>query len=312
MSKRRRNRRAAQLRWVERGDPDNRKQIPAAEQNWKEVIETYRGNNVLPRTGIIDTTGDEPRMWPALLHWAHGGGLCNRLRGRAGAAAIASIYNLTLVMHWEPHTECPSNFMDVFALDTCAVMNQPGERHKFNWIRQFGRNYSIESLETYQALLNIPDDVFWPAARKCASELKLLPQYADKLEAFMETVPKDAIGLHVRRTDHRPTKARGDADTPLYAALDRVVAETPDATFLLCTDNLGSVQTIRKRLGDRVFWREQHMVPERDVYGFRCGSIADAAIDLYSLARTTWIMGIPDSTFSDYAAFMGDTQIQRV
>lgn len=128
----------------------------------------------------------------------------------------------------------------------------------------------------------------------------------------METVPENAIGIHVRRTDlivFRPQLAK--ANIVLCDRMQQAIELDPDATFLLCADNPDSIQMLRKRFGDRVFWRQQKMKDTKKRKQ-RYTSQADAAMDLYALARTQRIIGTAKSSFSVYAAQLGDIPIDLV
>jgi len=233
-------------------------------------------------------------------------GLCNRLRGWVGIGALADIFNLSFMVNWVPKRACPSTFQSVFVPDTCAVMTSQRDGGKFHVLRRFRDIDAVRNTEVYQGMMGLPDELFWGVAKKRARSLKLQPQLQEQLETFMETVPANAIGLHVRRTDL--ARAAGVTDLPMHEAICQAVEKDADATFLLCADNSNSVQMLRKSYGDRIFWRQQHMKKRCH----RRTSIADAAIDLYALARTKWVLGTRRSSFSVYAAFLGDIKLKPV
>jgi len=229
-------------------------------------------------------------------------GLCNRLRGWTGIGAIADYYGLSFLVHWNRHAACSSTFADVFVPDTCAIMPSRRDGRKYKRIREFVGERSTHIVEWYnRTQLEIPHDEFMTIATARARALRLQPEFEDTLEAFMETVPADAIGLHVRRTDLPNCR---QSDPLLKKELDRVVAEDADAQFLLCSDNFDSVKWLRRLYGDRIIWREQTMRPQRARRG-RHTSVADSAIDLFSLARTKELIGTYWSSFSTHAALMG-------
>jgi len=147
---------------------------------------------------------------------------------------------------------------------------------------------------------------FWQAAQRRSRALKLRPPIEDKLEAFAETIPADAIGVHIRRSDHEHVVGKSEvSDPPLIAEIDRVI-DAEDPPLLLCTDNIDSAQKFRTRYGDRVIWREKKMLPMHSQR--RMTTMEDSVIDLYSLARTCRIIGSRTSSFSWYAAFLGDIE----
>jgi hypothetical protein len=236
------------------------------------------------------------------LQFCDRSGLCNRLRGWTGIGAIADYYRLSFIIHWNRNHICDCSFADVFVPNTCAVMPSHRDRGKYTYVRKFEAQKATRVTKWYnETELQIPHDEFWAIATARAQSLRLRPEHEDKLEAFLETVPEDAIGLHVRRTDLREAT---NSNKPLRKELDRIVEKDPNVTFLLCADNPNSVMWLRRLYGDRIFWREQEMVSPKYLRS-RHTSQADAAIDLFSLARTRELIGTYWSSFSSYAALMG-------
>ena len=278
------------------------------EQNWQAKTKAVRKNAPPRRTGIIGSPGNTRHTFPAILQFCNRSGLCNRLRGWAGIGAITDLYNLTFMVHWQRNPVCQCDFNSVFVPDSCGVMTSQRDRGKYNLLAQFTGTQATHNTEVYMGMMGIPDDVFWKAAKKRALALKLQPEWQDKLETYMETVPDNAIGLHVRRTDLIGAHI---ADPPLCEELDQIVADDPDATFLLCADNPHSVAMLKERYGDRIFWREQGMAMKKK-RRHRNTSQANAAVDLYALARTTRIIGTRCSSFSGYAAFLGGLDLKPV
>lgn len=212
------------------------------------------------------------------------------------------------MVHWQRNPVCHCDFNSVFVPDSCGVMTSQRDRGKYNLLVQFAGHQATHNTEVYMGMIGIPDDIFWEAAKKRVRALKLQPEYNDELETFLETVPDNAIGLHVRRTD---LIGGHIADPLLHAELDQIVADDPDATFLLCADNPHSVAQLREKYGDRIFWREQGMTG-RKKHRQRHTSQANAAIDVYALSRTKRIIGTRCSSFSGYAAFLGGIDLKPV
>jgi len=212
------------------------------------------------------------------------------------------------MVHWQRNPVCQCDFNSVFVPDSCGVMTSQRDRGKYNLLVQFTGHQATHNTEVYMGMMGVPDDIFWEAAKKRVRALKLQPEHNDTLDAFMATVPDNAIGLHVRRTD---LIGGHIADPLLHAELDRIIADDPDATFLLCADNPHSVIQLREKYGDRIFWREQGMA-ERKKRKHRHTSQANAAIDVYALSRTKRIIGTRCSSFSGYAAFLGGLDLKPV
>ena len=175
----------------------------------------------------------------------------------------------------------------------------------------------FEAAEAIKPTAQYAPEIKWSKAdfadlvRKRLSALTPRESVLRVVNQFMSGVPSDIIGLHVRRTDHsRP----GDKDQPLQAMLDKVVGETDEAAFLLCTDNRQSAEWLRMRYGKRMFWRKKRMwaIPSVRGVSLRHTSTTDAVIDLYTLSRTTRIIGTSFSSFSYFAAKIGRIPIDAV
>lgn len=247
-------------------------------------------------------------MFPALLQLCNSSGLCNRLRGWVGVGTLADLYNLSFMVYWKAMSVCECNFNNVFVPDSCGLMTSIHDRGKYNFLREYTGKRAVAITEWFRDRFVGDSHLFWKKAKERCRALQLRPEHVDQLERFMESVPKASIGLHVRRTDlHQHDKS----DPALFAELDQIISEEPDATFLLCADNPRSIEQLRQRYADRIFWRTQHMKDHKR-RKHRFTSEIDAAIDLYALARTKRIIGAVYSSFCGYAAFLGGIPLKRV
>jgi hypothetical protein len=232
-------------------------------------------------------------------------GLCNRLRAWVGIGALADLAGIDFVVHWQSQAQCRCRFANVFAPTSCAVMTSVRDRHKFNTVEIFKDELASKPTCYFAGHVAGRGGEFWQCADKRMRELPLLPQYENKLQAFMSTLPENIVGVHVRRTDFC-THAR---DKQLWPALNKEADN--DVSFLLCADNPRTVEDMKKRYGKRVYWRNQRM-DNKSSKKQRCTSESDAAIDLYSLARTKRLIGTMKSSFSEYAARLGNIPIVKI
>jgi hypothetical protein len=233
-------------------------------------------------------------------------GLCNRLRGWIGLGAIAEISGYRFAARWTPNAECRSTFTDIFVPYRCVIFHSDYALSQFEDTRVFRGKQASMIATSYQRMLQKHQDKFYPTMRKYATGLKLRTELQQQLDEFMATVPDDAIGVHVRRTDYAHRTVGGDRR--LVKRLRHIINREPDATFLVCADNKNTIDMLREHFGDRIFWREQDMSSKQ----LRRTTQADAAIDLYSLARTRFLVGTVGSSFSKYAAFLGKISLRAV
>lgn len=267
------------------------------------MINLRRGNVNKPFTGIVDEHTDLPPgpwlyqdcdSWP----WE---GMCGRLRAAISIAALAQMFRHHFGLLWsKPSEHCPGRFTDVFEPNTYAILQRPNLlpadmiSHTFHgraskWLPIQVRNSFIGRGKQRK--------VFEHAFRRQARMLTLKPMLNDTLQAFLETLPKNIIGVHVRRTDFFEQTV--DSDCLLLRALRQVSDLHPDAPFLVCADNYESVQWLRKRFGERVFWRDVP-ISQPDM---RKTTLEDAAIDLFALASTKLIVGCHKSSFFNFAVW---------
>jgi len=153
-------------------------------------------------------------------------------------------------------------------------------------------------------------DVFMDAVNARCRNLRLQPRFAAVVDEVMDKLPDDIIGLHVRRTDLPAACAA--SDKKLKAQLDLEIPWNPGAQFFLCTDDRKNVEWLKSLYGDRIRWRDQWMRRTGRKKDRRHSSAADAAIDLYCLARTSRIIGTATSSFTDYAALLGGKDVIRI
>jgi len=208
-----------------------------------------------------------------------------------------------------------SVFSDIFIPHRCVVLHTRNFR-AFPQARVFRGNNCREGdsglcpPEFYIKHTTASLEALLEAAKQRIQALRLQPRFADVVDAYMDRVPSEVVGLHVRRTDLRDLQA--DSDKKLKAHLDMEIANDPDIQFLLCTDARKNVEWLKELYGDRILWRAQWMQAKGKKRDMRHSSIADAAIDLYCLARTSRIIGTDTSSFTDYAAILGDKEVIRI
>ena len=119
------------------------------------------------------------------------------------------------------------------------------------------------------------------------------------------TAPFDrhTVGLHFRGTDNVKCKARTTLDK-FIGLIDAELEREPSATFFLATDEADVRHALSERYGRRLMHR-QAVLSRNSVEG-----ILDAAVDLYSLARTRRLIGSYWSSFSEIAAELGGIELE--
>jgi hypothetical protein len=119
------------------------------------------------------------------------------------------------------------------------------------------------------------------------------------------------IGVHLRRGDFFRARPDSAGNTPAaLVAIDRFLAEAPDAGIFLCTDDAGPDhegrhapregvrELLRTRYGERVVPSAARSLDRRTVEG-----IQDALLDFLLLRSTQIVIGTAASSFSSLAVF---------
>lgn len=124
---------------------------------------------------------------------------------------------------------------------------------------------------------------------------KLVPSLAARVEALAPRLAR-AVGVHVRRTDHRRAMAHSPLEA-FEAAMHTALASDPACTFFVASDDPGAKARLRQVFGTAVFHHEPASLDRNDPRG-----IEAAAVDLASLAACTRVLGSYGSSFSEVAA----------
>jgi hypothetical protein len=106
--------------------------------------------------------------------------------------------------------------------------------------------------------------------------------------------------LHIRRTDHHHSRHISNDDR-FFQTIERQFNQGVEK-FFLATDNGNTQAKFKQRFGDCILTYSQEFYPNQK----RQTSMQTAAVDLYLLANTQRIIGSYDSSFSEYAAALGN------
>lgn len=228
-------------------------------------------------------------------------GFCNRLRGLIGLAAAAKVNQVQLCVHWQPDRWCPGAFTDVFLPSECVALAD----HSFApaGARVFDGRDAVRPARWFRCLSHMDTHSFDMCVFERGRALRLRPVLAAKLAEFLDGVPDNVIGVHVRRTDFAHKTV--NSDRLLLRKLYQLVDCDPSVRFLVCADNKDSVMWLRRKFGKRIVWRQQQFSANKE----RHTTLADAALDLYTLAHAKELVGHPLSSFVDCALILGGAKL---
>ncbi len=267
-------------------------------------------------------SGGHPR--PTLTVFC-GGGLCNRLMVLASGVIVAEASGRAFTMLWPRTPACAAGFHQLFE-SGWPVTDVAGLERSLWSLNIRDRHLPLPDLFNDPRPEIVLGHSYWllrpwmypehaPLHARCAgilTRLEPLPELADRVREFRARhFRATMIGLHLRRGDYhnRRPELCGNT-TAAMAAVDRFLADMPDAGILLATDDgagdpragptpyEGVRETLGKRYGARVVQTEPRTLDRRTP-----DAIQDALVDLWLLRSTHAFVGTPVSTFSELAVF---------
>lgn len=274
------------------------------------------------------------------------GGIANRMRALASGIALANDLNVDFKIIWLRNWELNARFEDIF--QTCPLVsgriNYPG---KF----KYGVYYSIPrlknlyisklSLKRFGVYLSSEDaagrEIFRNDDSDSAVRKMFLNGLKDKRDCLiqggtnmypfsddlysslfqpnniikerlaqqMAILGEECYGVHIRRTDN----LQSIANSPDYLFIDEIkniLGKNPDAKFYLATDSEEVKKNFKLIFGDKIFYSAS-AADRNSVQG-----IHDAAVELFTLSKTKYILGSFYSSFSEAAAKLGNITLKQL
>jgi len=130
-------------------------------------------------------------------------------------------------------------------------------------------------------------------------------QLRDRIDAVAGTFADDTVGVHIRRTDKKAAIANSP-DELFEFRMNSILEERPGAMFFLATDCADTEAQMHRAFPGRILTAE----PERD-RSTGAGTRA-SLIDMFCLARTSYILGSYSSSFGEMASALGDVEMEVI
>ena len=247
-----------------------------------------------------------------------GGGLCNRMSLLDSALALGRRLGRPVRLLWLRRPELNAPFEDLFEpipglahVENLRAFGRWGHLrlrvrnrlarllgtevwgHRFTQDLSADRAALLERARAAGALLVRGDGRVFedgPLFQGFAPERRLAARIA-----ALEPLLREAVGVHVRRTDN----AASTRESPLSAFLEAMHAERaarPGCRFFLSTDAPDVRAELQRELGDAVFHHPHGTFDRNDPQ-----AIAEAVVDLFSLGACGSLIGSHASTFSTAA-----------
>lgn len=250
------------------------------------------------------------------------GGLANRLRVLVSGLVAAEASGRTFRMIWPRTRACGAAFGELLVNDWPVL---DVETLDPAWRADWFENLSVRkrpnpisdprpdlAFGTSWWLLPVYRPSKATERARCAellARLEPVPSVREQVAEFQARHFRSImIGVHLRRGDFHRARPDNAGNTPeALAALDRFLAETPDAGIFLCTDDAGTNhagpsegvrELFRTRYGERVAPSAARSIDRRTVEG-----VQDALLDFLLLRSTQIVVGTEASSFSSLAVF---------
>lgn len=258
------------------------------------------------------------------------GGLCNRLRAVLSALSLVEEKHVDarIRVGWSADAECAARFDQLFVpLDSPHLSigprrwtDRPVTRYNLHWpalVRSL--SYSAQyrnappSLDILQRQLSAHDATvyvstglaFCDYSPQYVRRLRPQPHLQEQIDALSAAFDEHTIGVHIRRTDHTTCIAESP-DHLFVEAMQQCIDADPATRFYLATDDAALKASLAVRFPARIIM-QQCVGTRSDLRGME-----EAVIDLWTLARTSRILGSYWSSYTDTAAEIGGIKLDII
>lgn len=264
------------------------------------------------------------------------GGLANRMKAIDAAYHLAKDCGSKLQVIWFKDKGLNCRFDQLFQHPTDSIItireatfcdllleDRPRKKNFFlPWLPEHLK-YDACIYEQQATLLFYDhfDYAAWAKGRKVylASCVYFYPQPDDKLfklfkpiaslqqriDACSEHFNEHTIGIHIRRTDNIASITQSPTEL-FIKQMEKFVERQPDTTFYLATDSEEEKQKLKQVFVERISM-SGHAAERNSLQGMQ-----DALVELYTLSRTSRIIGSMQSSYSETAAQIGRIQCEFI
>ena len=114
------------------------------------------------------------------------------------------------------------------------------------------------------------------------------------------------VGIHIRRTDHRPATEGSSTDNFIHR-MNQIVEEHPEMKFYVATDDWNEQHKLTQLFGERILTNSEKVLTRSSREGME-----DAVVDTICLSQTEYILGSYASIFSKFSAEYGGIRLEIV
>ncbi len=235
-------------------------------------------------------------------------GLCNRIQVIASARRLSEVHRIRCTILWDW-----GNYHSLFVRD-CDIDFSSVGRLAFNSFHKITHLLKAEGgnrsnwrvpISTHKRILLESHHMFCAMEETAYIEPKDLRQWLpkpaeliqSKVASFKNKFFGKTVGMHIRRTDHKPATEA----TPDWLCIDVAKRHIQEGySIFLATDNLDTEQMMRAHFGERIIiypknpclkirWPRSQFIFDETV---------DDLVDLHLLAACEHVLGSRRSTYS--------------
>ena len=224
-------------------------------------------------------------------------GLSNRLRGYIGAWAYAKKSGATLHVRWTESPACPYRIEELFEpipgthFITSDICNNTVYSHT-----TIDHGHLSHILHGHGLLPTI--------APLLIASLTPTESIRKTLRNLLQSYPiQEAIGFHIRRTDHSEYASDLGGATPLETFYSIADSQPTQPIFLAC-DDPSTLALFKSKYGDRILTAKPIESFSNDPAALRKTDGEHAVLDLYCLAFCKQFQGSNASSFSAHVGYL--------
>lgn len=257
------------------------------------------------------------------IHYIPCGGMCNRLMTIASAAKIASSKGIKTTVYWNNNIDLSSGFYDLFKsidypnfeiVENKKIMYKSPSRYNYyipRIIQQivfFRRRFYHPQWEHYQVLDSISSkEILVESFYKIGDQVSLKDLFVptDDIQKKIDSIVSDfsnVVGLHIRRTDH-VNAIKKSTDELFIENIEKEIEKNHKVKFYVASDDQSVINKLRTLYGDRIIH------PELELSRTTLNGMKDAVLDLFCLSSTKYIIGSCNSSYSTFAAQLGEVDL---
>ncbi|MEM7063917.1 MAG: hypothetical protein AAF572_12220 [Cyanobacteria bacterium P01_B01_bin.77] len=264
---------------------------------------------VIKQAASIATINHTP--YKKIVFYTGLGGLCNRLRALCSYLYLSHHLDIPLLMCWYPNEACDCYFDELFE-DVCEMISPQTILRIFN--SQESSNILYVDVGKWKRIYetywqqHLDYETYWQGYLKFIRQMPLKKSILKKIDIFIEKFwHEDIIGLHIRRTDllehlkSRKLESDYSSNEKFISSIEQAIADGYSC-FFLATDEVSTKTLIQANFPEKIISYCQTF----DSFQKRQTFVEDALIDLYLLSKCTKIIGSYHSSFSRYAANLGN------